>query len=235
MAKNHLFRLNVPKTWPIKKKEHKFIMKSMPGPHSLQTSMPLAVLLKELSSYANTTKEAKNILHNRKIKINGIVRTNPRFAVGIMDTLSIEDIKQHYRVILNKYNKFELMPIDEKEAKLKPYKIVGKTLLKKGKVQLNLFDGTNLLVDKDIYKVGDTLVLDTSKKIKNHLKFEKGALIYIMVGNKTSTIGKLEEIKKFKDLQPVNIVLKTKDGLVETRKEYAFVIGKDKPIIKLKE
>lgn len=235
MAKDHLFRLNVPITWPIKRKSNKFIMRTMPGAHSLETSMPLGLIIRELTPYANTLKEVKKILYDRKVKVNNVIKTNPRFSVGFMDVISFEGIDKHYRMVFNKHNKFQLLNIDSKEAKIKPYKIIGKTIIKKGKIQLNLFDGTNILVDKDVYKVGDTLVLDHEKKIKNHIKFEKGALIYILMGNKTSTIGKLETIKRFKDLQPINIVLKTDKDLIETRKEYAFVIGKDKPVVKIKE
>jgi ribosomal protein S4E len=61
-----------------------------------------------------------------------------------------------------------------------PAKIVGKTVLKGGKMQLNLSAGINMLVEKNNFKTGETLMLDMpSKNMVDHLKLEKGAYVFL--------------------------------------------------------
>ena len=42
----HLKRIAVPKSWPIKRKENKWIARPMPGPHSLNHSISLNITAK---------------------------------------------------------------------------------------------------------------------------------------------------------------------------------------------
>ena len=143
-----------------------------------------------------------------------------------MDVISIPETDESFRLILNKKSKFILHPLNKNEANIKPCKIVGKKILKKNKIQLNLFDGKNILLEKDAYKVGDTILYDISAKtIKESLKFEKGALIYIVGGKYSGETGKLESVTNFYGSQPSIIKLKLKDGSeFETLKDYAFVV-----------
>ncbi len=237
MVKRHLSRLNAPKTWPIKRKGIKFITKPNPGSHSLATSMPISLVLKEMLKLVKTSAEAKKVLNSRKLKVNGKVKTDLKYSVGLMDVIQIGVLKENYRVLMNPKGKIIFHKISDAEAILKPSKIVDKTILKNKVVQINLSDGTNLLVKKDTYKVGDTVVIDLVKdKVKDHLKFEKGMLVYLESGKKVSSLGTIDSVKVFKGKQPDIIVFKGEDGhLLETKKEYAFVIGKQKPVISLPE
>ena len=107
-------------------------------------------------------------------------------------------------------------------------KIAEKTKLK-GKTQLNLSEGNNIVVDKDDYKTADTLVLAVPKNtIKKTIKFQKNALIYLTGGKHVGDVGTIDDIKLNK------ITYKLGKGVYETLKKYAFVIGEDKPVIKIK-
>ncbi len=228
MAKRHLKRLAAPKTWKIKRKGPKFISNSLPGPHSLDTGVPLAILLKEILNYANTTKEVKKILNTNEIKIDGKIRKNFRFPVGIFDTIEFTNTKEYFRVVLNEKSKIDLVKIKKEETLLKPCKIIGKTIVK-GKLQLNLFDSKNILVDKNSYKVGDSvLLLLPEQKITKHLKLDKKSTIFLIGGNHIGEIGTVEDIFENKIIYKDN-----KDNLIETLKKYAFVVGDDKPLITL--
>ena len=67
-----------------------------------------------------------------------------------------------------------------------------------------------------------------SQKIKEHFKFEKRAAIFLMGGKHIGVIGVVENIDGEK------LIFKNeKNDVLETRKEHAFVIGKEKPIIKV--
>lgn len=219
MGKNHLKRLAAPKTWQISRKANKFITKSMPGPHSLEFSMPLGIILKDLLKCANTRREVKKILNNSEVKIDGIVRKNFRFPVGVLDTLAFTSVDEHFRVMLSKKGNIELIKIAKEDSSAKPCKITGKTMVK-GRLQLSLYDGKTILVDKDSYKVGDTIVLSLpGNKISKHLKLEKKSAILLTGGKHIGEIGLVDDIIKNK------IIYKDeKNELVETSRDYAFVI-----------
>lgn len=223
MSKTYLKRLAAPKTWPVKRKGPKFITKALPGPHSLQVSVPLNVLLKEILKYANSTREIRKILDINEIKIDGKARKDYRFPVGIFDTIEIVNINECFRVVFNTKGKIDLIKINKEMSLVKPYKIIGKTMVK-GKLQLNLFDGKNIFVDKNGYKVGDTVVISLpEQKINKHLKLDKKSTIFLIGGKHIGEIGNVEDVIKNK------IVYKDKKGdLIETSKKYAFVIGDSK-------
>ena len=135
MVKRHLSRLNAPKSWPIKRKGIKFIRKPSPGAHTLRQCISLSLVIQNMLKYAKTSKEIKKILHERKILVNGKVKRDSAFAVGIMDVLSIPTLKENYRVLYNTKGKFVLMKIEEKDANEILMKIINKTLIK-----INYFD-----------------------------------------------------------------------------------------------
>ena len=85
-----------------------------------------------------------------------------------------------------------------------------------------------LVKKKTEYKTGDTLLYDLkSKKISQHIKLEKGAQILLIGGKHVGKIGTLEEVQGRK------IIFKVDKDQFETLRKYAFVIGKDKPEIKI--
>lgn len=235
MVKKHLARLAAPKSWPIERKKTKWVTRPNPSPHKLHDCIPLNLVIKELLNHAKTTREVKKILNKNKILVNKIARKNPKFPLGIMDVLEIPETNEYYRLFYNKKGKFILHKITKEEANLKPAKIIKKTILKKGKIQINFNDGRNLLVDKNDYKTNDVLLFELPNKIKAHLKFEKGALILLTKGKHIGSVGILENIQKFQSSKQNKITFRIDKKLFETSENYAFVIGKEKPIISLPE
>lgn len=220
MVKNHLSRLNAPKSWPIQRKGIKFVTKPSPGLHSLRTSIPLSLVLIKLLKVARTNKEVKKILNDGNILINGkTIRKDKSYSVGVMDLITIPLVNQTYRILYDRKGKFAVLPLDAKEKDLRAVKIVCKTIVKKNKMQLNYSNGINTFVDKDAYETGDTLLLAKDNSIKEHLKFEKGATIYLTGGRKVGRVCTLEDVKEN------NIVLKSEGELFETTKRHAFVVG----------
>lgn len=228
MGKNHLKRLAAPKPWQIIRKGSKFITKQVPGPHSLEEGMPLNILLKEVLNYAATMREAKKIINSSEIKIDGKVRKDFRFPVGIFDTLEFTNTNEYFRVIINRKGKIGMIKIKKDEISLKPCKIIGKAMVR-GKLQLNLFDGKNIPVDKNNYKVGDSLLLSLpEQKIVKHLKLDKKSTIFLAGGKHIGEIGNVEDVVENK------ITYKDQKGdLIETSKKYAFVVGDNKTSVTL--
>lgn len=221
--KRHLKGYGAPKSWILHRKKTKFISKPSPGPHKLNESMTLNFILVRLLKLARTRKEVRNILHQKKVLVDNIPRLEEKFPVGLMDTIAIPSIDLYFRVLYSPGGKFILSPIKKEEVEIKPCKIIGKTILKKNKLQINFYDGTNILADKQDYKVGDTLILQ-NKKIKKHIPLKEGVLVYLTSGRYAGCIGKLQKIIKFNGLSKDKVVLTIEKDKVETSKEYVFAI-----------
>ena len=99
-----LKRLPSPKFWPIERKTKKYVIKPKPGPHSLERSLPLGLIIRDILKHAETLKEAKEILNQEIVKIDGVVRKEHNFPVGLMDVLIIGD--EHYRILAGKRGLF---------------------------------------------------------------------------------------------------------------------------------
>jgi len=226
---NHLKRHFAPKSWKIKRKGISFITKPSAGTHKIYRSLPVNVILRDLLGYVKNNREAKFVLGKKNVTIDGIRRKDFKFPIGIFDVLSLNDIKEHFRIILDKRGRLDLIKIGKEESKLKLCRIIGKRYIK-GKVQLNLYDGKNILVSGNEYKVGDVILLSLGSKfeVKEKIKFEKGILIYLIGGKHIGQIGKIQ------DIIGNRVLYKTEDGIVvETLKKDAFPVGTSKPLISL--
>lgn len=227
---SHLKRLAMPKTWDIARKQTKFISRPLPGGVPMRLAMPLQVVLRDLLKLARTSREVRYILNHKEILVNGKKQKELKFPVAMMDVLEIPDIKKAYRLLMSSRGVLALVEIKGAEAKHRPCKIARKTVVKGGRLQLNFSDGTNLLADQKDYSTGDTLVMEiASGKVLEHISFEKKCLVYLIAGSHVGQTGTLEEIKGN------SIVVKTPQRTVETLKDYAFVIGKQKPVIAMAE
>jgi small subunit ribosomal protein S4e len=234
-GKRHIIRLAAPASWPIARKEAKWVAKPLPGAHTLEKSMPLVVYLRDLLKLVQSNREAKQILNQKLVLVNGIAIKEPNFAVGLFDTLKILKYEKAYRVLLNTRGKLQLVEISERELHTRPAKVTSKTTLKKGKVQINLSNGWNFITEKDVYKVSDVLLIDAkTRKPTKHLKLAKGAVVYITGG---SHVGQVAEITGFADegvLRKKKFLLaKIADEDVKILSSEAFVMGSEQPEIKL--
>lgn len=226
--KNHLKRIASPRTWVINRKESVYITRPKPGAHNMENGLPLGIILRDILKLASSMTEVKKILNNNEISVDGKRRTDHRNIVGLFDVLSIPAQKKSYRILLNKKQQLIVNVIDDKEANLKPCKVVGKTMIAKGKVQFNLHDGKNIISDVKA-KVGDTLLLELPKlAVKEVLPLEKGCAVYLIDGKHCGDLGSFKEIK-----DEEAIYVKDKQD-IETAREYLFVVGKSKPSIEIK-
>jgi small subunit ribosomal protein S4e len=178
-----------------------------------------------------TGKEAKTIIRKGKIFIDGKPRKDHAFSVGLMDIVAIPELKKFYRVLPTSKG-LSLTEIPEDESNLKLCRINNKKTISKGKTQLNLHDGKNILVPKDVYKTGDSILLQLpEQKIVDHVKLEKGNLILIFKGKNMGSIGELKEIIETRTREPNKVICEIEGNKTETIKDYVFVVGKNKPII----
>lgn len=228
-----LKRLAAPRTWTIGRKEKRWAVTSSPGPHRRDASVPLIVVLRDMLRVCDNAREGERLVHGRKVLVDGRAVTDPRHAVGFMDVVSIPDSKQHYRVLIDRRGKLRLVPIEESNASWKLVRIENKTAASGGKLQLNLSDGRNILVDKGQYRTADTLKISLpEQKIVEVIPFEKGNVALLSGGAHVGEIGHLEEEKVERSAKP-NVV-RFKEGF-NTVKPYVFVVGRAEPLVKLPE
>jgi len=221
----HLSRSRAPKNWPIKRKETKWTTRPSPGAHPKDRCITSSLMIKEMLHYASTTREVKYIVSSKSILVNKKPILDFHLGIGFMDIVEIPETKEAYRMILNREGKFELIQLKKELENLKPSKIISKKVLRGKKIQLNLMDSRNILVDRDVYKTGDTLVLDISKNsIHAQLKLEKGCEVFLLGGKHMGTHGKVTEIIQEKNLNEDRVLIKTQDSQFETLKKYVFVI-----------
>jgi len=236
MGKNHIKRIAAPKSWDIKRKTYKFIARPMPGPHSVKSALTLNFLLRNVLEYAKTTKEIKMILTNKSILVDKTVRNDYKFPIGLMDVVEIPAMNEYYRMIYNSKGKLKLLSIDSKESNMKLLKVINKSIVKKGKIQLTFHDGRNILLDKFEGKVGDTALFDLQKKeIKKWLPLAENALVYLSGGGYVGSLAKIKGIIKARDLQKGKVLIEIDGKDYITLSDYAFVVGKDKSEIKVQE
>jgi len=229
----HQKRVTVPRSWPIQRKVHKWVAKSSPGPHSADDSITLLTVIRDMLKLADNAREAKRILYEGKVLVDGNVKKDYKLPVGIFDIISVPLLNQQYRVLKDTRGMFYLSPIEQGDAK-KLVKISDKTILKGNKQQLNLSDGSNKLADGE-FKASDSLILSIpDKNIEDRIEFKVGNTAMVIGGKHTGQIGKIKDIIILKSSQPNRIVI-SGDGEkeFETITDYVYMIGRDQPVMKL--
>ena len=187
------------------------------------------------------SKEAKAILHAGNVLVDGRVRKDTNFPVGLMDVIEIKKIDKTYRIVPDKLYNLKLIEI-EKDKEFKLCKIKNKTLLKKGTVQLNLHDGTNIIVPvsdpkvpkEDVYKVNDVVKVNVNtKEIVDHLKFEENMFAIVHAGINNGRSGKIIEMKKIFGPHASTLTLDDKGDHFDTSLDFVMVLGDNKPVIEM--
>lgn len=224
-------RMVAPKFWPIERKTKKYVIEPRPGPHSKYASLPLGVILRDIMKYAFTATEAERILNSGRVLVDGCIRKDRGFCIGIMDVLIVGD--EYYRFLPTKRG-LHLIRIDKNESGTKLLRIEKKTYVNGGKVQINFHDGRNILLEKNMHKTGDVVVFDIlDNKIKDVIKLEKGTRVLIIRGNNIGSLGTVEDIIVTKSSRPNMIVVDIGPRKIDLPKSYVFAVGKNEPVIKL--
>ncbi len=242
----HQKRLAAPRVFPIpRKRPHgKYTIKTAPGPHPKERSVPLAIILRDVLGYAKTLREARKIVAQRLVYIDGRVVTDYRFPVGLLDVIYIKRLEKYWRV-LPCGRKLIFHEIGPEEAKYKIVKIVGKRYVKNGWIQLNLEDGRNILFKtknederREIlgkYKTWDSLKITIpEQEILDHYKLEEDMYGLIVGGTHAGEHGKIVRIVHQLMRKYSTVTIKNPLGeYVSTSLRYILVIGKDRPEISL--
>ena len=241
-----LKRKPAPRFWPIHRKEYTWVVKPSSGPHAFEKCMPLAIVLRDALGVAKTRREAKTIVTQGKVFVDGKVKGRDDFPVGLMDIISIPDSGKNF-CILPSYRGLILNPITDEAAKFKLCRIEDKTVADGGHVQLHLHDGSNMLIKvadrknphEDVYKTLDTLKISLpEKQILGHTKMKEMDFVIITGGKNIGKFGKIVEIEKAEGKKRRNTLVTIEDekgSRYQTTLDFAFVVGETKPLISMPE
>ncbi|MFX1577334.1 MAG: 30S ribosomal protein S4e [Promethearchaeota archaeon] len=239
--RKHMKRLAAPGHWQIKRKVHPFTIRANPGPHSLQEGIPLGVIVRDMLQLTTTLGETRRILSQGHVKVDGRIRKDYKYPVGLMDVIEIAATKTKVRVVPDSQHLLRLFEIPKKELNLKPCKITGKKTVAKGNIQLHLHDGRTILLQvkdpkakpKEPYRPGDTLLLKLpDQTIQEHIPLKKGITAVITGGDHTGNVGKLIKIDPENRLGTIQT---TKDQTILTAIRYVFPLGKDQSLVSIPE
>ena len=231
--KKHLKRLPAPRTWSIPRKTDFWVVRPSPGPHPISESVPLGSILRDMLKVCDTAREARHILNNRGVLVDGRVITDAKFPVGLMDVLTLKETKAHYRMLVNVRGRMSLVAIEESEANWKLCRVEDKTTVRGGKTQINLHDGRNILLPKDAYKTGATLRIHVpDQKVVEHYELGKGAPVLVTAGRHVGEIAHVQEVQLTRNPR-ANVVTFTEGFSTDIGK--VFVVGTEGPAIKTPE
>jgi len=241
-----LKRKPAPAFWAIHRKEFTWVVKPSPGPHACENCLPLAAVLRDTLGFAKTRKEAKKIVSQGRICVDGQVRRDDAYPVGLADVISLPDIDRNFRVLPSAKGLI-LQPIDKEEAKFKLCKVENKTAVRNGSIQLNLHDGSNILVkisgpktpQEDAYKTLDTVkVTLPEKRILEFIRMKEKDYAIITGGKNIGKHGTIIEIEKTTGKSRRNALVTIEDNKgnrYQTILSFVFALGETQPLITLPE
>ncbi len=232
----HMKRLASPRRWTIEKKHAKWTMKPTAGAHAAELSLPLGIVLRDYLGVADTAREARRVVGQGDVLVDGRPAQGLKRSVGLMDVVSIPKNEDHYRVLMDHRGRVLLVPVSEDQAGWKLVRIDGKTTIKGGRTQLNLHDGRNLVLDEDDYKTGDVLQLKLpEQELAGHYPLEEGNIALIIGGSHAGELATVDGVDVSRNPQENLVHLTKGDEELTTVKSYVFVVGEDQPVITVPE
>lgn len=195
--------LGVSKVRFFERKKHTWATRCEPGAHHKERSVPLSFVLIALLKIAKNNRESKALINDGKVRIDGVIRKRPRFAVGLFDLVSVEGIKEVYQLVFDKKGRYVVKEVDAKDAKTKLCKVLRKRKVKDGKIRIGTHDGRVFEGNEMNYVVGDTVKVDLgNNKILERFEMKDGQKAYIIAGSHAGEEGII------KGVNPGNIKVK---------------------------
>ncbi len=238
----HVTRYSAPWFLRISKKEFKWTVRVSPGPHSLQTSIPLSLFLRDYLKVATTLREAKNVISEGKVLVDGRIRRDYRYPIGLMDVVSIPSADLYFRIVPDNVRYMKPIQISKEDATFKLARILDKRIVNGGNIQINLDGGRNIQIPKEKapeYKFSTLTTLKISipnQEILGYYEVKEGNYAIIIGGKNVGTHGTISKIQRanYKTRRYSIVTIQSKDGKAyETNLENVMVIGSENPEIKV--
>ena len=227
----HLKRIHAPKSWLLSKVGGIWATKPSQGPHKLRECIPLNYLLRNKLRVALNGTEAKLIVKSKEgnISINGRVRTDPKFPVGIMDIVTINKTGTNYRVNFDVKGRWRLVKISKEDAKYKLCKVTRRSMGPKRIPFITTADGRTIRYPNPHIKEHDSIKINIETgEIIEYYKYKIGAPVLIVGGNNIGRAGFIEKIEKHPGSYEIVYIKDLKDSVFSTRLTNIFITGDKK-------
>lgn len=183
----HQKRLPAPKHYPIQRKQNTYVS-TIKGSRSSENAVPAVLVLRDILEYAETEKEAKEIVRNGDLLRNGEPVRDIKEGIGVLDVIEIPETEEVYRVIRKgKYLEF----VDVEDSEKSAGKVVGKSVEGEEYVY-RLHNGENYRTG-DEFSTESTLVFNGGVK---EFKLEEGAEVLVIAGKHAGETAELVEINE---------------------------------------
>ena len=184
----HQTRSQLNKKIPVERKGTKYIARAS---SHINSSVSTVMAVRDMLKLARTASEVKLMIHQKLLKINGKEVKDYRESIKLFN---IFEAGKLYVLTFTPNGKFTF---EETKSKDRVSKVINKKILPGKKIQLNLYDGSNVLANDKI-NVEDTVYLDFDGKIKKHVAFEKGKECIVINGKYLGNKGKIDAVENGK-------------------------------------
>ena len=229
-----LKRQMAPTFWGITRKNKRFVITVKPGAHPKKKSIPSAVLLRDTLKKVTTLREAKSVIYDGKISIDGTIRKSLHHPIGLMDVIMLEGISDIYRLVPENGHLLKPIKINASEKSKKLVKITNKITTKGGKTQLGFHDGRTLISDVEVNVNDSCLIQIPEQKILDVIKLEKNSQVIVTQGVNAGRIGYVDKIKDGTFSLQKRVELVMNDRKIEIPVNLIMVVGKEKPLIQIR-
>lgn len=230
-GRNRLKRVAAPRSWDIRRKGSRFVFKPKPGPHPMASSYPLGVVVKDLASIAQGTRELKFLVKTGRVLVDGKARRTPAFPVGLFNLVSVPLEGANFRLVPSPRG-LVLAKVGGEEATLKLCSVQTKTRVKGGHIQYGLHDGRSIVDDALNLSPGDAVLIEVpSQEVKGQAKLRKGSMGLVLTGERAGQLGRIEDVKKGTISREKMVKISLPTGEAEIPSRLVFPVGAEQPMI----
>ena len=212
----HQKRLSAPKHYPIERKETSYVS-TIKGSRDADSAIPAALFLREVVGYAETSKEAKEIIRNGDLLRNGEKVGDIQEGLGQLDLVELPKTEETFRVLKNGDN-LDFVPVEGGEVVAK---VVGKDAEGESYVY-RLHNGENYKT-KDDFSTESTLVLGDGVE---EVEMEEGAEVLVMKGQHAGDTAEVQEITR-RGMNPDTAVIENGESFETQLENLVAVTGLD--------
>lgn len=188
----HVKRIAANKSWPIPRKGTKYLI--VPS-HNKKSGIPLLIVMRDVLKFVKTKKELKKALLEGNVLVNTIPVKKENYSLTLFDNISLPLMKKYFKLNYTNTGKINFEEVSEDECSRKTIKVLGKKVLKKNIIQINLSDGRNL-ISKEKINVGDSIIIKfKDNKIEKILPLVEKANVLIIKGKHKGKQGVLSKIE----------------------------------------
>ena len=182
----HQKRLSAPKHYPIERKKTTYVS-TIKGSRDADSAIPASLFLREVVGYAETNKEAKEIVRNGDLLRNGEEIGDIQEGLGVLDLVELPKADETFRVLKSGDN-LDFVPVEGGEVVAK---VVGKDV-EDDELVYRLHNGENYRTG-DEFNTRNTLVFGEGVK---EVELEEGAEALVIKGSHAGETVEVTEINE---------------------------------------